>query len=183
VTKRTSKTLISAVHVGLRTGWLPPRSAPRSGLQVGLFGQAEIYGCAHASAITISRTQQQGSLGRRFAALHRYDGRIGLGPWPLGDITAPWDRAGEVQRVGSAARADAVLNNCGRLQSELHRHQQRHRRPGFLRRLSQQDFRVRHPGLAHYVRTHKSLRTAPAMAAGVEGSLWSMQELVKRMSK
>jgi hypothetical protein len=37
---------------------------------------------------------------------------------------------------------------------------------------------------AHYnfVRMHKSLRTTPAMAAGVEGSLWSIQELVERTS-
>jgi hypothetical protein len=37
---------------------------------------------------------------------------------------------------------------------------------------------------AHYnlVRTHKSLRTTPAMAVGVENRLWSMEELVERAS-
>jgi hypothetical protein len=38
---------------------------------------------------------------------------------------------------------------------------------------------------AHYscVRPHKMLRMTPAMAAGVEGGLWSLQELVERTSK
>jgi len=37
---------------------------------------------------------------------------------------------------------------------------------------------------AHYnfVRVHSSLRVTPAMAAGVASSLWSMQELVERVS-
>ena len=34
----------------------------------------------------------------------------------------------------------------------------------------------------NYVRVHKSLRTTPAMAAGLERSLWTMQELVERTS-
>jgi len=35
---------------------------------------------------------------------------------------------------------------------------------------------------AHYnfVRTHKTLRVTPAMAAGVSNRLWSMEELVER---
>ena len=38
---------------------------------------------------------------------------------------------------------------------------------------------------AHYnfVRAHKSLRITPAMAAGVEDRLWSLQELVEETSK
>jgi IS1 family transposase len=38
---------------------------------------------------------------------------------------------------------------------------------------------------AHYnfVRQHKTLRVAPAMAAGVENRLWSLQELVEETSK
>jgi hypothetical protein len=38
---------------------------------------------------------------------------------------------------------------------------------------------------AHYnlVRLHKSLRTTPAMAAGVTDRLWSLEELVGRTSK
>jgi len=38
---------------------------------------------------------------------------------------------------------------------------------------------------AHYnfVRVHKTLRTAPAMAAGVENRLWSLEELVERTSR
>ena len=37
---------------------------------------------------------------------------------------------------------------------------------------------------AHYnfVRVHKSLRITPAMAAGVEDRLWSLQELVEETS-
>jgi IS1 family transposase len=39
--------------------------------------------------------------------------------------------------------------------------------------------------LAHYnfVRLHKSLRTSPAMAAGVSDRLWTLQELVERTSR
>jgi hypothetical protein len=39
--------------------------------------------------------------------------------------------------------------------------------------------------LAHYnlVRLHKSLRTTPAMAAGMTDRLWSLEELVERVSK
>jgi hypothetical protein len=39
--------------------------------------------------------------------------------------------------------------------------------------------------LAQYnlVRTHKTLRMTPAMAAGVENRLWSLEELVERTSK
>lgn len=38
---------------------------------------------------------------------------------------------------------------------------------------------------AHYnfVRTHKTLRMIPAMAAGVETGLWSLQDLVEQTSK
>lgn len=38
---------------------------------------------------------------------------------------------------------------------------------------------------AHYdfVRVHKSLRIAPAMAAGVVDRLWSLQELVEETSR
>lgn len=38
---------------------------------------------------------------------------------------------------------------------------------------------------AHYnfVRTHKTLRMTPAMAAGVENRLWSIEELVERTSR
>lgn len=38
---------------------------------------------------------------------------------------------------------------------------------------------------AHYnfVRMHKTLKCTPAMAAGVEKSLWSLQELVERTTK
>jgi hypothetical protein len=38
---------------------------------------------------------------------------------------------------------------------------------------------------AHYnfVRQHKTLRMTPAMAAGIESGLWSLQELVERTSK
>jgi len=38
---------------------------------------------------------------------------------------------------------------------------------------------------AHYnfVRVHKTLRTTPAMAAGVENRLWSLDELVERTSR
>lgn len=38
---------------------------------------------------------------------------------------------------------------------------------------------------AHYnfVRTHKSLRMTPAMAANVERSMWSLQELVEKTSR
>jgi hypothetical protein len=38
---------------------------------------------------------------------------------------------------------------------------------------------------AHYnfVRTHKTLRMTPAMAAGVENRLWSIEELVERTCK
>ena len=38
---------------------------------------------------------------------------------------------------------------------------------------------------AHYnlVRAHKSLRVTPAMAAGVENRLWSIEELVERTSR
>lgn len=37
---------------------------------------------------------------------------------------------------------------------------------------------------AHYnfVRVHKILRVTPAMAAGVVGNLWSMEELMERVS-
>ncbi len=37
---------------------------------------------------------------------------------------------------------------------------------------------------AHYnfVRVHKTLRVTPAMAGGVVGNLWSMEELVERVS-
>ena len=37
---------------------------------------------------------------------------------------------------------------------------------------------------AHYnlVRTHKTLRMTPAMAAGVENRLWSIEELIERTS-
>ncbi len=38
---------------------------------------------------------------------------------------------------------------------------------------------------AHYnfVRMHKTLRMTPAMAAGVEPSLWTLHDLVQRTSK
>jgi len=38
---------------------------------------------------------------------------------------------------------------------------------------------------AHYnlVRVHKSLRTSPAMAAGIETRLWGLEELVERTSE
>jgi hypothetical protein len=37
---------------------------------------------------------------------------------------------------------------------------------------------------AHYnLRTHKTLRMTPAMAAGVENRLWSLDELVERTSR
>ena len=38
---------------------------------------------------------------------------------------------------------------------------------------------------AHYnfVRIHKTLPTTPAMAAGVENRLWSIEELVEQMSR
>jgi hypothetical protein len=37
---------------------------------------------------------------------------------------------------------------------------------------------------AHYnfVRQHRSLRTSPAMAAGVERNLWTVRDLVERTS-
>lgn len=37
---------------------------------------------------------------------------------------------------------------------------------------------------AHYnfVRLHKTLRTTPAMAAGIENQLWSLEKLVERTS-
>ena len=35
----------------------------------------------------------------------------------------------------------------------------------------------------NFVRMHKTLRMTPAMAAGVEGKLWSMQELVEQTSR
>lgn len=37
---------------------------------------------------------------------------------------------------------------------------------------------------AHYnfVRLHKTLRTSPAMAAGISSRLWSLEELVERTS-
>ena len=34
----------------------------------------------------------------------------------------------------------------------------------------------------NFVRLHKSLRTTPAMAAGVSSNLWSLEELVERTS-
>jgi len=38
---------------------------------------------------------------------------------------------------------------------------------------------------AHYnfVRLHKTLRVTPAMAAGVSGRLWTLEELVEQTSK
>ena len=38
---------------------------------------------------------------------------------------------------------------------------------------------------AHYnfVRMHKSLRTTPAMAAGIESRLWALEELVEQTSR
>lgn len=35
----------------------------------------------------------------------------------------------------------------------------------------------------NYVRIHKSLRTTPATAAGIERSLWTLTELVERTTK
>jgi hypothetical protein len=35
----------------------------------------------------------------------------------------------------------------------------------------------------NFVRLHKTIRTTPAMAAGVENRLWSLEELVERTSR
>jgi hypothetical protein len=35
----------------------------------------------------------------------------------------------------------------------------------------------------NFVRMHKTLRTTPAMAAGVESKLWSLQDLVEQTSR
>ncbi len=35
----------------------------------------------------------------------------------------------------------------------------------------------------NFVRMHKTLRMTPAMAAGIEQELWSLQELVERTSR
>ena len=35
----------------------------------------------------------------------------------------------------------------------------------------------------NFVRVHKTLRTSPAMAAGIETRLWSMEEVVKLIER
>jgi hypothetical protein len=37
--------------------------------------------------------------------------------------------------------------------------------------------------LYNFVRIHKTLRTPPAMAAGIEGRLWSMEDVVAMMDE
>jgi len=37
--------------------------------------------------------------------------------------------------------------------------------------------------IVYFVRVHKSLRVSPAMAAGVDTRLWSLEELVEQTSR